>query len=141
MAFLAASGVRVEDRAAIARDDVRAQRARPDSWLVGAFLVLFGVAVSAAMPQIAGAVRLAIANSSKTGGTADTAQRPSIRLHILAVKAVEPKLSGGQDVSYPLASAWIFAPSRNRISLQPVDLAARIQQRGFSARAPPAHVA
>lgn len=119
---------------ATTRQDAHIERVRPDSWLVGAFLVLFGVAVSAAMPQIAGAVRLAVASKA---GTADTAQRPSIRVHVLLVKAVQPQVPGGQDLSYPPASTSLFAPPDERLSSSPLDLAARIAQRGYSARAPP----
>jgi hypothetical protein len=126
-----------QNRAPTFEDDQRAERARPDSWLVGAFLLLFGVAVSAAMPQIAGAVRLAIANASKAG-TAETAQRPSVRLHVLVVKAVQPKVPAGKDISDPPAIGFFVAPSNERLSSSPLDLAARIAQRGFTARAPPA---
>jgi hypothetical protein len=126
-----------QNRVHIAKVQLRAERARPEPWLVGAFLVLFGVAVSAAMPQIAGAVRLAVANAAKTG-TADSAQRPSIRLHVLVVKAVEPKVPGGHDVAFAALSAFADAPSSDRFFVRPVDAAARIRSHGFSARAPPA---
>ena len=67
-------------------DALRSARVRPDSWLVGAFLVLLGVAVSAALPQISGAVRTVVADAAKSG-TAERAQRPTVRLHFIGVRA------------------------------------------------------
>jgi hypothetical protein len=126
-----------QNRAPIAQVQLRVERGRPDSWLVGAFLVLFGVAVSAAIPQIAGAVRLAVANASKAGPT-HTAQRPTVRLHVLLVKATEPKLPGGHDLVFVALPAFFAALSSDRVLARPIDMAARIRSHGFSARAPPA---
>jgi len=112
-------------------------RVRSDSWLIGAFLVLFGVAVSAALPQITGAVRTAIADAAKSSAT-DKAQRPAIRQHFAGLRVVLPKFSGGHDLAPATARVTAFVAANNRIFARPTDLAARAQERGFSARAPPA---
>jgi len=126
-----------EPAADTATDDLRSARVRPDSWLVGAFLVLFGVAVSAALPQITGAIRTAVADAAKSG-TAERAQRPTVRLHFIGVRVVQPKVPGGHDfVPATIPSVAIVAVN-DRIFSRPSDLAARVQERGFSARAPPA---
>jgi hypothetical protein len=117
-------------------DALRDARVRPDSWLVGAFLVLFSVAVSAALPQITGAVRTAVADAAKSGAT-DKAQRPAIRQHFVGLRVVLPNFSGGQDFVPTAAPFVAFVASNNRIFARPADLAAHAQQRGFSARAPP----
>jgi hypothetical protein len=125
------------DTAATAPNDaLRDARVRPDSWLIGAFLVLFGVAVSAALPQITGAVRTAIADAAKSSAT-DKAQRPGIRQHFAGLRIVLPKLSGGHDFVPTAAPVLVFVAVNNRIFARPADLAARAQERGFSARAPP----
>jgi hypothetical protein len=111
-------------------------RVRSDSWLIGAFLVLFGVAVSAALPQITGAVRTAIADAAKSSAT-DKAQRPGIRQHFAGLRIVLPKLAGGHDFVPTAAPVLAFVAVNNRMFARPADLAARAQQRGFSARAPP----
>jgi hypothetical protein len=117
-------------------DALRSARVRPDSWLVGAFLVLLGVAVSAALPQISGAVRTVVADAAKSG-TAERAQRPTVRLHFIGVRAVQPKVPAGHDfVPATIPSVAIVAVN-DRIFARPTDLAARAQERGFSARAPP----
>lgn len=111
-------------------------RVRSDSWLIGAFLVLFGVAVSAALPQITGAVRTAIADAAKSNAT-DKAQRPVVRQHFAGLRVVLPKFSGGHDLAPTTAPVTAFVAVNNRVFARPTDLAARAQERGFSARAPP----
>jgi hypothetical protein len=118
------------------KDALLDTRVRSDSWLIGAFLVLFGVAVSAALPQITGAVRTAIADAAKSSAT-DKAQRPGIRQHFAGLRVVLPTFSGGHDVVPAAAPVEAFVAVSNRIFARPADLAARAQQRGFSARAPP----
>jgi hypothetical protein len=128
----------LKEPAAHASSDVlRSARVRPDSWLVGAFLVLFGVAVSAALPQITGAIRTAVADAAKSGAT-ERAQRPTVRLHFVGVRLLQPKVPGGHDfVPATIAPVAVVAVN-DRIFARPADLAARAQERGFSARAPPA---
>ncbi|MBL8782225.1 MAG: hypothetical protein JNL06_14910 [Alphaproteobacteria bacterium] len=118
------------------KDALRDARVRPDSWLIGAFLVLFGVAVSASLPQITGAVRTAVADAAKSGAT-DKAQRPTIRQHLAGLRVVLPKLFGGHDFVPTAAPSVAFVAVNNRVFARPTDLAARAQERGFSARAPP----
>jgi hypothetical protein len=125
------------DTAATTPNDVlRDVRVRPDTWLVGAFLVLFSVAVSAALPQITGAVRTAVADAAKSG-PADRAQRPAIRQHFEGLRVVLPNFSGGHDFVPTAAPFVAFVAVNDRIFARPADLAARAQERGFSARAPP----
>jgi len=126
-----------EPAATILTDALRSARVRPDSWLVGAFLVLFGVAVSAAVPQITGAVRTAVADAAKSG-TTERAQRPTVRLHFIGVRALQPKLLGGHDFVPATASSVAIVAVNDRIFARPTDLAARAAERGFRARAPPA---
>jgi hypothetical protein len=113
-------------------------KARTESWLVGAVLMLFGVAVAAAMPQISAAVRGAVADAANSGQGADTAQRPVLRLRLLAVRLIEPKASDGQDDLVPQS---IFVSVLVQQAVAPshaFDLAGHIRARGIRARAPPA---
>jgi hypothetical protein len=126
-----------EPAATTSTDALRHARVRTDSWLVGAFLVLFGVAVSAAMPQISGAVRTAVADAAKSGAT-ERAQRPTVRLHFVGVRALQPKLPGGHDFVPATVPSVAIVAVNDRIFARPADLAARAAERGFSARAPPA---
>lgn len=126
-----------DSAASAAKDALLDMRVRTDSWLVGAFLVLFGVAVSAALPQIASAVRIAVADAAKSSA-ADKAQRPAIRQHFAGLRVVLPKLSSGQDFVPTTAPVVAFVAANNRVFARPTDLAARAQELGFSARAPPA---
>ena len=117
-------------------DALRSARVRPDSWLVGAFLVLIGVAISAALPQISGAVRTVVADAAKSG-TAERVQRPSIRLHLVGVRVAQPKVPAGHDFVPAAVPSVAIVAVNDRIFARPTDLAARVQERGFSARAPP----
>lgn len=120
-------------------DPLRTARVRPDSWLVGAFLVLLGVAVSAALPQISGAVRTAVADAASNGAS-ESAQRPTaVRWHFTGVRALQPKVPGGPDYVPAAAPSVAVAAVNDRVFARPTDLAARAQERGFSARAPPAY--
>lgn len=112
---------------------------RPDSWLVGAFLVLFGVAISAAMPQISAAVRGAVADAAKNGQGADAAQRPALRIRLLAVRLVEPKTPGGFDAFVPQSTFASVAAPQAALPTTTHDLAQQIRARGINVRAPPAH--
>lgn len=118
-------------------DALRSARVRPDSWLAGVFLVLLGVAVSAALPQISGAVRTVVADAAKSD-TAERAQRPSIRLHFVGARVAQPKAPAGHDFVPAAAPSAATVAVKERIFGRPTDLAARAQERGFSARAPPA---
>lgn len=119
-------------------DALRSVRVRPDSWLVGAFLVLLGVAVSAALPQISGAVRSVVADAAKSG-TVERAQRPVVRLQFIGVRLVQPKAPAGHDFVPSVVPLVAVAAVDDRISARLTDLAARVQERGFRARAPPHH--
>lgn len=117
----------------------------PDSWLVGAFLFLFGVAVAAAMPEIAGAVRNAVADAANSAqGKADTAQRIVVRARFFAVRLVdpkaEPKTGGHEFLSLP-KQAVVALPGRALDFPRLEDARARVSQRGYHARAPPQPIA
>ncbi len=116
-------------------DALRSARV-PDSWLVGAFLVLLGVAVSAALPQISGAVRSVVADAAKSG-TVERAQRPTVRLHLVGVRLVQPKVPAGHEFVPTAVPSVAIVAVNDRILTRPTDLAARAQERGFNARAPP----
>lgn len=117
-------------------DALRSARVRLDSWLVGAFLVLFGVAVSAAMPPISSAVSAAVADATKNGAT-EPAQRPGVRLHFVGVRALLPNVPSGPDFVPAAPPSAAVVAVNDRIFARPTDLAARVQERGFRARAPP----
>lgn len=120
------------------KDGLRSARGRPDSWLVGTLVVLLGLAVSAAMPQIAGAVRAAVVDAAKPAtGSRDAAQRPSVRLAFIGVRVVEPKISGGHDLFVQAPHGEAPAVSLGNIFARPIDLAAHVRERGINARAPP----
>ena len=115
-----------------------------DSWLVGAFIFLFGVAVAAAMPEIAGAVRNAVADAANSAqGTAVAAQRIVVRARFLAVRLVEPKAepkTGGHEFLSLPQQAVVALPGR-LVFARLEDARARVSQRGYHARAPPQPIA
>lgn len=120
------------------KDGLRSTRGRPDSWLVGALVVLLGLAVTAAMPQISGAVRAAVVDAAKPStGHRDAAQRPSVRLAFIGVRVVEPKISGGHDLFALAPQGEASAASSGNLFARPFDLAAHVRERGINARAPP----
>lgn len=120
-----------------ATDEIEtAAPARPEPWLVGAFLVLFGVAVSAAMPRISLAVQAAIANAAKAPApTREAAQKPSLRIAIVVVRIADPVL-GGADV-LPTSVAPSAETGQAAVHPRAVDLSALVRERVVRARAPP----
>lgn len=125
------------ERSSVTGFDPHAVTARPESWLVGAFLFLFSVAITAAMPQISGAVRSAVADAAKNAPGAEAAQRPTVRLRLLAVRLVEPKAAGDDVIVPEGAFAYAALQSAPRFAAS-IDLARQIRARGINARAPPA---
>jgi len=107
----------------------------PDAWFVGAFLVLFGAAIAAAMPAIAGAVRTAVADG--VHGKTDTAQRVVVRARFTAVRLVEPKAPSSHDLLEPPEVVAPTVPGAVSLSSYPQDTRARVLERGYHARAPP----
>ena len=119
---------------------LRVTRAVPESWLVGALLILFGVAVTAAIPPISAAIRGALAAQNATQGTERADRKVSIRLRFVSVRLVEPRAPEAGDV--PAAPDGLADVGSNHVEfVRPGDLAAQIRLRGFSARAPPALIA
>ena len=113
-------------------------RVRADSWVVGAFLVLVGVAVSAAAPQILSAVRLAVAQAADAGSTPrETVQRPQVRVSLSRIHLVEPTAPNGHDVLAGRALAAAPGALGDKVYVRSIDHAAQIARLGFSARAPP----
>lgn len=124
--------------ATLGSDVAPVARVSPDSWLVGAFLVLVGVALAAAAPQILEAVRVSVANAASAGeASTKAAQRPTIRVSVVAVRWLEPKAGGGLDAVLAPVSRPTAKFLSDTIFSRPVDVRARVQERGFSARAPP----
>jgi len=120
------------------KDGLRSARGRPDSWLVGTLVVLMGLAVTAAMPQITGAVRAAVVDAAKPAtGSRDAAQRPSVRLVFIGVRVAEPRISGGYDLFALAPQSETPAVSSGNVFARPFDLAAHVRERGINARAPP----
>lgn len=120
-----------------ASDEIEtAPSARPEPWLVGAFLVLFGMAVSAAMPQISLAVQAAVANAAKAQAPArETAQKPTSRVAFAVVRTTDP-VFGGTD-ALPPAAARATGVDQAAVHPRAIDLSALIRERIVRARAPP----
>ena len=117
---------------------LHSMRGPADSWLLGAFLVLFGVAVAAALPSISVSIRGAMADGAKgTPGDAQAEHRATVRVRLHIARLVQANAAGGNDF---LAESAVVAPVRiadARLLPRLADLAQRIEERGFSARAPP----
>ena len=108
-----------------------------EPWLLGAFLVLFSVAVAAALPAIASSIRTAMADevNGTQGGVVE--HRATVRVRVHFAQAMQANAAGGNDA---LPSSSVVALVRldgARPSLHQIDLSARTEERGFSARAPP----
>lgn len=121
----------------IANDEIEtAPSARPEPWLVGAFLVLFGMAVSAAMPQISLAVQAAVANAAKAQAPArEASHKPSLRVAGVVMRAADPVVGGA--VAPPLAGVRPDEIGRAAVHPRTIDLSALITERIVRARAPP----
>jgi hypothetical protein len=120
-----------------ANDEIEtAPSARPEPWLVGAFLVLFGMAVSAAMPQISLAVQAAVTNAGKAQSPArETAQKQSSRVAVAFVRTADP-VFGGAD-ALPPHVVWATDLHHAAVHPRAIDLSALIEERIVRARAPP----
>lgn len=118
---------------------LRMARAAPESWLVGALLILFGVAITTAMPPISAAVRGTLADAANDTQGAERAERKgSIRLRFVRVRLVDPGAPQGNTAVVAPGDAF---SGNHEIFARPIDLAAQVRLRGFSARAPPAPIA
>lgn len=129
----------MNDRAAT--DEIEtAPLARPEPWLVGAFLVLFGMAVSAAMPQISLAVQAAAANAAKAPvPTREAAQKARLRVVAVVVRTVDT-VPGGADALTPTAVPAIEA-DQAAVHPRAIDLSVLVRERIVRARAPPSRSA
>lgn len=129
----------MNDRAAT--DEIEtAPLARPEPWLVGAFLVLFGMAVSAAMPQISLAVQAAAANAAKAPvPTREAAQKARLRVVAVVVRTVD-QVPGGPDALTPTAVPTIEA-DQAAVHPRAIDLSVLVRERIVRARAPPSRSA
>jgi len=108
-----------------------------DPWLLGAFLVLFGVAVAAALPPITASIRNAAADSAKRTADGAAEQRATVRVRLHFVRVAQASVAGGHDF---VPESTVVIPVRvsdARLLPRRIDLAAIAQERGFSARAPP----
>lgn len=114
---------------------LRAARAEPEPWLIGAFLLLFGVALAAAMPQIAGAIRGAVADAA--GRTSEAAQKPRVQVRVVAVRIVLPTPSGGVAGALVAESGAVFGFAAADAPRFVFDIGKQIEARGVRARAPP----
>jgi len=109
-----------------------------EPWLLGAFLVFFGVAVAAAMPAVAGAVRSAMADAAGAApGKTETAQRVVIRARFFVLPTVEPKAPAGHDLISPAFPDASIVVANAPVSPRRIDARALLSKRGFHARAPP----
>jgi hypothetical protein len=108
---------------------------RGEPWFLGAFLVLFGIAVSSAMPQISLAVQAAVANASKPAqASRDAASRPTAG-GVVIVDHRALAGPGAVDLPSPVAAASATGAEAQVFVL---DLAQFVRQRVVNARAPPA---
>jgi hypothetical protein len=108
---------------------------RTPPWLMGAFLVLFGVTLAAAMPAIAAAARQdgAAASSQRA-----TPERLVIRAKIAIFRALPPKTADGHDVIQVSHRLAPVAVAREPLLQRAIDAGAAIGSRGIRIRAPPA---
>ena len=130
----------LKDSRAIAMQNGFRPRRRPaEAWLFGALIFVLSVALTATIPglSVAGSA-LEIDGSKSSQKAQDTDHRTGIRYRSLVDRILEPAPTGGHDaLEAPLASVPATFVFRN-VSARKFGLAARLQQRGFSARAPPA---
>lgn len=127
------------------RHNVRARVLRAEGgvepWLVGTFLVLFGAAIAAAMPQISAAVRAAATDAAAKGQNAsDAAPTVRVQVRLLAVRFVPPPPVGG-DVASPCADDAKVAAAGSPFLPAVADHSRQIRTRGIRARAPPSRLA
>lgn len=124
-----------------ATDEIEtAPSARPEPWLVGAFLVLFGMAVSAALPQISLAVQAAVANATKAPApTREAAQKPRLRVVAVVVRIADPVFSGADVL--PHAAVPAIEATQAAVHPRAIDLSALVRERIVRARAPPSRSA
>lgn len=106
----------------------------PPPWLVGAFIVLFGVALAAAMPSIAAAAgsRAEAVNAHSLAG-----ERIVVRAKVQILRVILPATSGGTDIVQAFENTAPVAPPMGRIAPRLVDLSTLSAERGIKIRAPP----
>ncbi len=142
---------RIVDASRLELNDVRAitiqngfrTRRRPaDAWILGAFIFVLSVALTATIPALTMAGRALQIDGPKSSEKAQhTDHRTAVRYRSLVARILEPIPTDGHDgLAAPLASlALSFVDIQE--SARTFDFAARILERGFSARAPPARLA
>ncbi|MBP6013562.1 MAG: hypothetical protein KBA31_15150 [Alphaproteobacteria bacterium] len=112
-----------------------------EAWLLGAFLVFFGVAIASAMPAISAAVRSAAADAARgIPGASEIKIRAVVRVELASNRATLPQFPGGDAALAPVSTGFVHSPfARPIVALR--DLGPRIRELGFNARAPPLSVA
>ena len=111
----------------------------PEAWLIGAFLVFFSVAVAAAMPAIAAAARTAAADAGAGASNEALKVRVVLRVEARSVRFALPQLGGDVGIAPTSAASYPVSIVQTAVTLHGQD--ARLRQRGFNARAPPADFA
>lgn len=112
-----------------------------EAWLLGAFLVFFGVAIASAMPAISAAARSAAADAARgVPGANEIKIRAVVRVEVVSNRATLPQYPGGEAALASAPAGVFHSPSASPIvALR--DLGPRIRELGFNARAPPLSVA
>lgn len=131
-----------DSRAIAVQNGFRPRRRPSDAWLFGALIFVLSIALTATIPGLTVAGSALVIDGSKSSQKAqDTDHRTGIRYRSLVDRILEPAPTGGHDLlAAPLVSVPFSFVSTN-VSPRTFDLAAHIQERGFSARAPPARLA
>ena len=110
-----------------------------ESWLVGAFLVFFSVAVASAMPAIAAAARTAAADAARGVSNEQLKLRVVVRAEVRGIRMVLPPSSDSAAALPATASLQTIPIVRPAVTLR--GLGALFRERGFNARAPPLPIA
>lgn len=111
----------------------------PEAWLLGAFLVFFGVAVASAMPAIAAAARTAAADAARGVSNEQLKIRVVVRAEVRSQRLVLPPTSDSAGLVPASVSVPQVLLSRAADSLRGRD--AVFRHRAFNARAPPPPIA
>lgn len=106
-------------------------------WLVSAFIVLFGIALAAALPAIAAAS----AAPAATSGNQTMPERIVVRAKVTIFRALQPKAQGGHDLAQVSLPPLPIAFALERTTARLIDQGATIAERGTRSRAPPAAIA
>ena len=109
--------------------------ALPKPWLLAALLLLFGATLAA---PASGSFDRAPRHATSSSAEAERAHRDVLRTASRAVRAVQPKGSGGGKDLLPARSVETFSdtPSMRLRRAEPLSLAGTFA-RAFDARAPP----